>query len=310
MKNIKYPIIYVLFLLVSGCSSLGTSPPMLVSTDYMLDNNCVGSPYKADEINGAYETVLPVSRNRAKELYVDSATPLGFRFNKLIKDEVTVIVRSTDRSFTLDKSLEGHLYSRFDEVEGGTRIYVDSESLEIVGKSRDHSFAGSIIKHMICLHSIFDFDADDNRQGALPNRDQGQASQEIELLNYRLISSRTAQNGEPIKFIVKQNLVVNRKVVIARGAIAHGHVLVAKPAGAFGVKGKLVISIDKVQTTAGQWLPLVFKNDKNSLDVVSDRDLFSKFAPLIVYALAQGAQPSISSGATIVAKFSLPQSSQ
>ena len=306
MKIVKYPLIYVMSLLASGCSSLGTSPPMLVSTDYIPDKYCVESPYKADEINGAYETVLPVSKNRAKELYVDSATPLGFRFNKVINDEVTVIVRTTDRSFNLDQNLEGHLYSRFDEVEGGTRIYVDSESLEIVGKSRDHSYSGSIIKHMICLHSILDFDADDNEQEALPNRNQGQTSQEIELLNYRLISSRTAQNGEQIKFIVRQTLVVNSKLVIARGTIAYGHVLVAKPAGSFGVKGKLVISIDKVQTTTGQWLTLVFKNDKSSLDVESDRDLFSKFAPLIVYALAQGAQPSIPSGTTIVAKFSLP----
>lgn len=310
MKNARYPIIYVMFFLVSGCSSLGTSPPMLVSTDYILDDNCLESPYKADEINGAYETVLPVSINRAKELYVDSAIPLGFRFNKPIDDEVTVIVRSTDRGFSLDKNLEGHLYSRFEELEGGTRIYVDSESLELVGKSRDHSYAGSIIKHMICLHSILDFDADDSEQDELQNSSQVQSPQEIELLNYRLISSRTAQNGEPIKFIVKQNIVNNGKVVIARGAIAHGHVLVAEPAGSFGVKGKLVISIDKVQATTGKWLPLVFKNDKNSLDVESDRDLFSKFSPLIVYALAQGAQPSIPSGATFEAKINLPQSGQ
>ena len=307
MKNVKYPIIYVLFLFLSGCSSLGTLSPMSVSTDYVRDKNCVESPYKADEINGAYETVLPVSKNRAKELYVDSATPLGFRFDKVIDDEVTVIARATDRSFSLGKHLEGHLYSRFEDVDGGTRIYVDSESLEIVGKSRDHSYSGSIIKHMICLHSILDLDTDDIEQDALQNRVQDQASADIELLNYRFISSRTAQNEEPIKFIVKQSLVVNGKIVIGRGAIARGHVLVAKPAGAFGVKGKLIIGIDKVQTTNGQWLPLVFKNDQNSLDVESDRDLFSKFTPFVLtYALAQGAQPSIPAGTTIEAKFSLP----
>ena len=77
-----------------------------------------------------------------------------------------------------------------------------------------------------------------------------------------------------------------------------------------GGKGKLVIGIDEVQTIAGQWLPLVFKNDKGSLDVSSDRDLWSGFMPLIFYALAEGAQPSIQSGVTIVAKFGLPQSSQ
>ena len=285
----------------------GDSPAMLVSTDSIRDKKCAESPYKADEINGAYETMLPVSKSRAKELYVDSATPLGFRFDEITNDEVTVIVRTTDRSFSLDKSLEGHLYSRFDEVDGGTRIYVDSQSLEMVEKSRDHSYSGSIIKHMICLYSIFDFATENNERENLPNRNQDQVSVEIELLNYRLISSRTAQKDEPIKFIVKQNLVVNGEVVIARGAIAHGHVLVAKSAGFLGVKGKLVINIDKVQTTTGQWLPLVFENDKNSLDVESNRDLFSKFAPLIVYALAQGAQPSIPSGTTIVAKLRLPQ---
>lgn len=115
---------------------------------------------------------------------------------------------------------------------------------------------------MICLHSILDFESDNSEQDELQNSRQVQSPQLIELLNYRLISSRTAHNGEPIKFIVKQNIVNNGKVIIARGAIAHGHVLVAEAAGAFGVKGKLVISIDKVQATTGKWLPLVFKNDK------------------------------------------------
>jgi len=213
---------------------------------------------------------LPVSKNRAKELYADSATPLGFRFKKRIKDEAKVIVRSTDRSFSLEKNIEGHLYSRFDEVEGGTRIYLDSESLELVGKSRDHSYAGAIIKHMICLHSIFDLKTGDSEQVELKNKDEVQTPQEIELLNYRLISSRTAQKGELIKFIVKNNLTVNSSVVIARGAVAHGHVLIAKSAGVFGVKGKLVISIDKVQTTTGQWLPLMFTNNKTRNENVNN----------------------------------------
>ena len=66
------------------------------------------------------------------------------------------------------------------------------------------------------------------------------------------------------------------------------------------VKGKLVIRLDKVQALTGQWLPLVFSNGKNTLDVEQDRDLFSGFAPLIVYALAQGEQPTIPAGITIV----------
>lgn len=290
---------------VSGCSSLGSAPATLVSPLVIDTDNCLESPYQADAENTAYETVLPVSKARAKELYTDSATPLGFRFDKRIDDETTTIVRSTDRAFKLDKGLEGHLYARFDKVEQGTRIYLDAESLEMVGKSRDHSYAGSIIKHMICLHSLLKTDAGRSTQN-ISNTQQIKipVGQKVELLNYRLLSSRTAQQGEEIQFIVKEDIVAGGEIVIARGAVALGSILEAKPAGAFGVKGKLVVMLEKVQALSGQWFPLVFSNGKNTLDVASDRDLFSGFAPLVVYALAQGEQPSMPSGITVVGQVS------
>ena len=302
--KIKALIILLIGVLVSGCSSLGSEPATLVSPSAIVADNCVESPYQADSINTAYEVVLPVSKERAKELYTDSATPLGFRFGRRIDDETTTTVRSTDRAFKLDKGIEGQLYARFDKVEQSTRIYLTSASLEMVGKSRDHSYAGSIIKHMICLHSLLKVDTSHATQNTSNTQPIDiPVGQKVELLNYRLLSSRTAQQGEPIQFLVKENIDVRGEVVIARGALAQGSILTAKPAGAFGIKGKLVIRLDKVEALTGQWFPLVFSNGKNTLDVENDRDLFSGFAPLIVYALAQGAQPTIPSGITVVGQI-------
>ena len=299
--NTKALIILLLGVLVSGCSSLGSEPATLISPSTIVADNCVESPYQADTINTAFEVVLPVSKERAKELYTDSATPLGFRFDRRIDDETTTTVRSTDRAFKLDKGIEGQLYARFDNVEQSTRIYLASASLEIVGKSRDHSYAGSIIEHMICLNSLLKVDTGHATQE--PSNTQPidiPAGQKVELLNYRLLSSRTAQQGEPIQFLVKEDIVVEGEVAIARGALAQGSILEAEPAGSLGIKGKLVIRLDKVQALTGQWFPLVFGNGKNTLDVEQDRDLFSGFAPLIVYALAQGEQPTIPAGITVV----------
>ena len=299
--KIRALIILLTGVLVSGCSSIGSEPATRISPSTIVAGNCVETPYQADTINTAYEVVLPVSKERAKELYTDSATPLGFRFDRTIDDETTTLVRSTDRAFKLDKGIEGQLYARFENVEQSTRVYLDSASLEIVGKSRDHSYVGSIIEHMICLDSLLKVDTSHATQSTSNTQPIDIPSgQKVELLNYRLLSSRTAQQGEPIQFLVKEDIVVEGEVVIARGALAQGSILEADPAGSLGVKGKLVIRLDQVQALTGQWFPLVFTNGKNTLDVEQDRDLFSGFAPLIVYALAQGEQPTIPAGITVV----------
>ena len=125
------------------------------------------------------------------------------------------------------------------------------------------------------------------------------------------MSSRTAQKDESIKFIVKQNVIFDEEIVIARGAIAWGKIVEAQPAGLFGIKGKLVISIDKVQAVTGEWFSMKLENGKNSFDVESDRDLFAKIVPMpLIYIMAGGAQPSIPPGVTIVGTIDLSRKSE
>lgn len=45
------------------------------------------------------------------------------------------------------------LYVEFVEIDGGTMVYIESDSLHIVLKSRDKSFSKSILMHMACMSS-------------------------------------------------------------------------------------------------------------------------------------------------------------
>jgi hypothetical protein len=60
------------------------------------------------------------------------------------------------------------------------------------------------------------------------------------------ISSKTAQTNQTILFEVVDDVVVDGKVVIARGALAKGYVVKAKPSGMLGQKGKLEIAVKEV----------------------------------------------------------------
>ncbi len=60
------------------------------------------------------------------------------------------------------------------------------------------------------------------------------------------ISSKTAQTNQTIMFEVVDDVVVDGKVVISKGALAKGYVVKAKPSGMLGQKGKLEIAVKEV----------------------------------------------------------------
>jgi hypothetical protein len=70
------------------------------------------------------------------------------------------------------------------------------------------------------------------------------------------ISSKTAQENEPIEFEVAENIVVQGVTVIARGSIAKGIIAEVKRAKMLGRKGKLSIILREVQMVSGERVAL------------------------------------------------------
>jgi len=66
------------------------------------------------------------------------------------------------------------------------------------------------------------------------------------------ISSKTAVEGDPLTFRVKEDVTVNGKVLIAKGAIAKGVVSNAKKSGRMGKGGDLSIRVESTVTVDGQ----------------------------------------------------------
>ncbi len=70
------------------------------------------------------------------------------------------------------------------------------------------------------------------------------------------ISSKTAQENEPIEFEVAENIVVQGVTVIAKGSTAKGIIAEVKRAKMLGRKGKLSIILREVQMVSGERVAL------------------------------------------------------
>lgn len=70
------------------------------------------------------------------------------------------------------------------------------------------------------------------------------------------ISSKGAQVGQRVKFVVESDVIVTGRVVIKKGAAAIGEVIAASAAGMAGTAGQLTISIQTVQAVDGSLMPI------------------------------------------------------
>jgi hypothetical protein len=66
------------------------------------------------------------------------------------------------------------------------------------------------------------------------------------------ISSKTAAEGDPLTFRVKENVVINGAVVIAKGTFVKGIVSAAKKNGRMGKAGTLSIRVESTIAVDGQ----------------------------------------------------------
>jgi hypothetical protein len=89
---------------------------------------------------------------------------------------------------------------------------------------------------------------------------------ELTVITTEEITSKTATEGDPLTFKVDEDVVVNGKVVIARGALVKGEISNAKKSGRMGKGGTLSIRILSTVTVDDQKIKLRASKGKEGDD--------------------------------------------
>jgi len=77
---------------------------------------------------------------------------------------------------------------------------------------------------------------------------------EISAVTTETLSSKTAQEDDPITFRVDEDVIIDGSVVIAKGTLLKGVVSRAKKSGFFGRGGELSVRVESTTTVDGQKL--------------------------------------------------------
>lgn len=89
---------------------------------------------------------------------------------------------------------------------------------------------------------------------------------ELSVVTTEEISSKTATEGDPINFKVDEDVVINGKVVIAKGTMAKGIISNASKSGRMGKGGKLSIRVESTNTVDDQKIKLRASKGKEGDD--------------------------------------------
>ena len=89
---------------------------------------------------------------------------------------------------------------------------------------------------------------------------------EFTVINTEEISSKTSAEGDPVTFKVKDDVIVNGQVVIAKDAIVKGIISNAEKSGRMGKGGKLSIRLESTTTTDNQKIRLRASKGKQGDD--------------------------------------------
>ncbi|MGA2115918.1 MAG: hypothetical protein ABSH56_14345 [Bryobacteraceae bacterium] len=100
----------------------------------------------------------------------------------------------------------------------------------------------------------------------------------------RTVSSTSAQVGETVDFEVTEPVINQNYVVIAKGAVALGHVAKVEAKRRFGRAGALELSVDSVHLTDGRTVPLRATREKGEGDMSGARKAATVAAsPVLVW---------------------------
>jgi len=228
----------------------------LQTGELILGNRLQRCSYSQGE-NGAFEASFPLSKERTKELFINSATPLGF-IAKQLPDDYSTISMQRDRYFP-NLKMEALLKVRFSENSAGTNIYLNTESTELVWKSRDNSYARSILMHMHCTHTLFEKNYGSAASSMAPTTNDSEA---IQLVNYRMVSSRGASVGELVEFKIIDSAATGSHT-FSRGGSAWGVVAGIEPYTPAG--DILTIRLDRIQADDGKWYAIRQENGSTNI---------------------------------------------
>lgn len=89
---------------------------------------------------------------------------------------------------------------------------------------------------------------------------------ELTVITTEEITSKTAVEGDPLTFKVDEDVVVNGKVVIAKGTLVKGEISNAKKSGRMGKGGALSIRINSTTTVDDQKVKLRASKGKEGED--------------------------------------------
>jgi hypothetical protein len=89
---------------------------------------------------------------------------------------------------------------------------------------------------------------------------------EISVVTTEEISSKTAVEGDPLTFKVDEDVKINGRVVIPRGAIVKGEVSASKKSGRMGKAGALSIRINSTTTVDDEKIKLRASKGKEGED--------------------------------------------
>jgi hypothetical protein len=121
----------------------------------------------------------------------------------------------------------------------------------------------------------------------------------IKLKFKQVLSSKTAKQNQEITLEVAEDVVVQGKTVIAKGAIAKGCVAEVERAKKMGQKGKLSIVLTEVQLASGKSLPVRGTHSKVGGTAVARLALTWIVAPF--FALMAGKEAKYSVGTEVTA---------
>ena len=121
---------------------------------------------------------------------------------------------------------------------------------------------------------------------------------ELTVVTIDEISSRDATEGDPVNFRVAEDLVIDGRVVIAKGTLAKGTVTSSVRSGRMGKGGKLGIRLESTSTVDRQRVKLRAakgkKGDDNTASVIALTMLVSVF-----FLLKKGNDAKIKAGTPI-----------
>lgn len=124
---------------------------------------------------------------------------------------------------------------------------------------------------------------------------------EIKIVTIEEISGQKVVEGDPLTFKVAEDLIINGKTVISKGAIVKGTVSSAKKKGFMGRGGDLSVRIESTETVDGQKLKLrAAKSGKGGDNMGSTVALTVLFGPLGL--LRKGKEAKIKEG-TVLSAF-------